>query len=48
LKQAEAEAKKLHGHNRKIALKSIKELKAWLNYDGDYPYTYLPALTIDK
>lgn len=42
------EARKLHGKNKKIANKSIKEIKDWIDYKGDLAYTHYPSLLVGK
>ena len=46
--QIKNEAKKLHGQNKKIANKSIKEIKDWFAYKGDLSYTQYPSLLVGK
>ena len=46
--QIKKEAKKLHGQNKKIANKSIKEIKDWFAYKGDLSYTQYPSLLVGK
>ena len=39
------EARKLlQGQNKKIANKSIREIKGWIAYKGDLAYTHYPSL----
>ena len=42
------EARKLQGQNKKIANKSIKEIKGWIAYKGDLAYTHYPSLLVGK
>ena len=46
--QIKNEAKKLHGQNKKIANKSIKEIKDRFAYKGDLSYTQYPSLLFGK
>ena len=46
--QIKNEAKKLHGQNKKIANKSIKEIKDWFADKGDLSYTQYPSLLVGK
>ena len=45
---AKNEARKLQGQNKKIANKSIKEIKGWIAYKGDLAYTHYPSLLVGK
>ena len=42
------EARKLQGQNKKIANKSIKEIKGWIACKGDLAYTHYPSLLVGK
>ena len=46
--QTKNEARKLNGQNKKIANKSIKEIKDWFAYKGDLSFTQYPSLLVGK
>ena len=46
--QIKNEAKSYTVQNKKIANKSIKEIKGWIAYKGDLAYTHYPSLLVGK